>query len=124
MVGKFDGSLAPSPGTNMVYQLTSAVQVENGARLFWPHFGFFYKAVATKISVYLYDLATSSEVKIIDEGIVNPIGNTVSSETEWKYISKNLSTVAELTSMWNSGSEKLWQGREKSPYILKVEILL
>ena len=89
----------------------SAVQVEKGRRLFWPHFGFFYKAVATKISAFLYDLSTGSETKIIEsDGIINPTTNTISSGmVEWKYISKNLSDVTKLKDMWNSTTENLWQ---------------
>ena len=106
MAGEFDASLA-SAASSMEYHLVSAVQVENGKRLLWPHFGFFYKAVATKISVYFYDLTTAT--KIIDEGIVNPIGNSISKEKEWKYVSKNLSTLTQFTNMWSANTEKSWQ---------------
>ena len=88
-----------------------------------PHFGFFYKAVATKITVYLYDIAANSEVKIIDEGIVNPIGNTISTELEWRYVSKNLSLVAEYISTVNAGSEKMWQVTRMSKHSLEINML-
>lgn len=113
LAGKFDESLA-SEASSMEYQLVSPVQVEHGKRLLWPHFGFFYKAVATKISVYFYDLTTAT--KIFDGGIVNPIGNSISKEIEWKYLSKNLSTLTQFTDMWNANTEKSWQVVQKHTF--------
>ena len=123
MAGKFDESLATGTPKSMEYHLVSSVQKENGPRLLWPHFGLFYKAIATKISVYFYDLATSTKVKIIDVdsgGIVNSIGNSISKEMEWKYLSKNLSTLTQFTDMWSANTEKLWQVA-RQPNFVKIE---
>ena len=110
LVGKFDESLAGGKNS-MEYHLVSEVQVEKGKRLFWPYFGFFYKAIATKISVWFYDLSASPPTKteIINEGIVNPMGNSVSNELEWKYVSRNLSTVTQYENMVTANTEKSWQ---------------
>ena len=107
LMGKYDAAL--TSGSWMEYQLVSSVQVENGRRMFWPHFGFFYKAVATKISVHMYDLSSASLHTVVDLGLVNPVGNAISKDTDWKYLSKNLSALTEFTSMWDANTEKLWQ---------------
>ena len=108
LMGKYDAVLAN--GNNwMEYQLVSAVQYENGRRMFWPHFGFFYKAAATKISVHMYDLSSSSLHNIIDLGVVNPLNNEISEEMDWMYVSKNLSTIDEFDTLWNANTDKLWQ---------------
>ena len=106
-MGKFDKSVASDMVTE--YHLVSAPQVEKGPRAFWPHFGFFYKALATKISVYYCDVPCNTPVKIIDEGEVQPIGNPISEDMEWKYVSKNLSTLTQFTDMWAASTEETWQ---------------
>ena len=111
LMGKFDDDLA-SGDSSMEYHLVSAVQLENGPRQFWPHFGFFYKAIATKVEVYFYDISSSALVKIMDEGLVDEISNTVSKASDWKYLSKNLSTITQFTDMWNTNTEKSWKVRK------------
>lgn len=105
-MGKYDDSLGGSP---MEYHLVSEVQIEKGPRLFWPHFGFFYKAIATKIEVYFYDLSTGFLTEILNEGLVNEINNPISQVSDWKYISKNLSTETKFKNMWDADTEKSWQ---------------
>ena len=107
-MGKYVPSVSNSPTE---YHLVSAIQIEQGPRLFWPHFGFFYKAIATKVEVYFYDISSSALVKIMDEGLVNEISNTVSKASDWKYLSKNLSTITQFTDMWNTNTDKSWKVR-------------
>ena len=92
-MGKYDHSLGGSP---MEYHLVSEVQIEKGPRLFWPHFGFFYKAIATKIEVYVHEIPSGFLIKIMDEGLVNEINNPISQVSDWKYLSKNLSTITKF----------------------------
>ena len=107
-MGKFDDALAEG-GSSMEYHLVSAVQLEKGPRLLWPHFGFFYKAIATKVEVYFYDIANSALVPIMDEGLVNEVSNPISKDSDWKYLSKNLSTITQFTDMWNTDTETSWK---------------
>ena len=107
-MGKYDSALA-NGNAWMEYQLISSIQVEKGRRMFWPHFGFFYKAIATKISVHMFDLDSQSLHSVIDLGFVNPVDNTISNDMDWKYVSKNLSELTEFTTMWDTNSPKLWQ---------------
>ena len=109
-MGKYDSALA-NGNAWMEYQLISSEQVEKGRRMFWPHFGFFYKAVNTKISVLMFELGSSSPPlhSVIDLGLVNPVDNKISNDIDWKYVSKNLSELTEFTTMWDTNSPKLWQ---------------
>ena len=109
-MGKYDSALA-NGNAWMEYQLISSLQVEKGRRMFWPHFGFFYKAVATKISVLIKELDGSSSPlhSVIDLGIVNPVDNKISNDMDWKYVSKNLSEMTEFTTMWDANTAKSWQ---------------
>ena len=117
LTGKYDAVLANA--NNMVeYHLVSAVQYENGRRMFWHHFGFFYKAVATKISVHMYDLSSSSLHPVIDLGVVNPLGNEISEDMDWMYVSKNLSTMTEFTDMWDANTDKLWQVMSETYFVI------
>ena len=108
LMGKFDEELA-GVSSSMEYHLVSAVQLEKGRRQFWPHFGFFYKAIATKVEVYFYDITSAALVKIMDEGLVNDVNNPISKASDWKYLSKNLSTITEFTDMWKTDTEKSWK---------------
>lgn len=108
MAGVFDDSLA-NGASMMEFSLVSSVQIENGPRKLWPHFGFFYKAVATKIAAYGYDESTGAKIKIVDLGVVNPIGNSITKDAGWKYISKNLSTIPDFVQMGKANSEKSWR---------------
>ena len=107
-MGKYDSALA-NGNAWMEYQLISSIQVEKGRRMFWPHFGFFYKAVATKISVLMCDESCSSVSSVIDLGLVNPVDNKISNDMDWKYVSKNLSEMTEFTTMWDANTAKSWQ---------------
>ena len=113
LMGKYDAVLA-NGNEWMEYHLVSAVQYENGRRMFWPHFGFFYKAAATKISVHMYDISSTSLHSVIDLGVVNPLGNEISDDMDWMYVSKNLSTIDEFITMWDANTDKLWQVMSKS----------
>ena len=108
MAGVFDDSLA-NGASMMEFSLVSSVQIENGPRKLWPHFGFFYKAVATKISAYGYAESTGAKIKIVDLGVVNPIGNSITKDAGWKYISKNLSTIPDFVQMGKANLEKSWR---------------
>ena len=107
-MGKYDTALA-NGNSWMEYQLVSSIQIEKGRRMFWPHFGFFYKAIATKISVHMFDLNSQSLHSVIDLGLVNPVDNTISNDMDWKYVSKNLSELTEFTTMWDDGGPRLWR---------------
>ena len=108
MAGVFDDLLA-NGASMMEFILVSSVQIENGPRKLWPHFGFFYKAVATKISAYGYAESTGAKIKIVDLGVVNPIGNSITKDAGWRYISKNLSTIPDFVQMGKANSEKAWR---------------
>ena len=110
LMGKFDESLAPPPATNMVYQLVSAVQVESGPRLFWPHFGFFYKAKNTKVKVIFLEKSSGTQHNVLDI-MVNELNNEIERESEWKYFSKNISEISFISTAWSGTSDVEWQVR-------------
>ena len=117
LTGKYDAVLANGNGW-MEYHLASAIQYENGPRMYWPHFGFFYKAAATKISVHMWDLSSRSLHPVIDLGLVNPLDNEISEDMDWMYVSKNLSTMTEFTDMWDANTDKLWQGTIETSFVI------
>ena len=116
LMGKYDAVLANGKDW-MEYQLVSSVQYENGRRMFWPHFGFFYKAAATKISVHMYDLSSQSLHPVIDLGVVNPLDNEISEDMDWMYVSKNFSTITEFIDMWDANTDKLWQVTSETYFV-------
>ena len=81
------------------YSLSSPIQREEGPRMFYPHFGFAYKAVNTNVKVIL----RSSAFKIVDFEVTKPLTNT-----DWEYYFKDLSTTP-LGTVWAGTSEYFWQ---------------
>ena len=91
----------------MEFHLATSIQVENGPRLFYPHFGFFYRALSTNVSVYLYDVVSGSKTRIVTQNI-----SANSADKEWVYMNKNLSDIPKFKDMWNAaGTEQMWQVR-------------
>ena len=50
--------------SNTNYALVSAIQVEEGPRLFYPHLGFYYKATNTRLKVILIEIASGTKTEI------------------------------------------------------------
>ena len=93
---------------NANYALVSAIQVEEGPRLFNPHFGFFYKPKNTRVKVIFVEKASGTQ-HVIMNVLENPLGNEIDREMEWKYFSKNLSDVSFLSTAWKGNSKLAWQ---------------
>ena len=80
---------------NTMYALMSAIQVEKGPRLFYPQFGFFYKAKNTRVKVLFHDQSASPpQTHTIYNVLENEESNDVSRQLEWKYFAKNLSDIS------------------------------
>ena len=93
---------------NTNYAIVSAVQVEHGPRLFYPHFGFFYKAKNTRVKVKFVEKASGTKHDIMTV-LENPLNNNIERDLEWKYFSQNLSDVSFLTAAWNGNTKIEWQ---------------
>ena len=50
--------------SNTNYALVSAIQVEEGPRLFYPHLGFYFKAANTRLKVILVETASGTKHEI------------------------------------------------------------
>ena len=85
---------------NTNYGLVSAIQVEEGPRLFYPHFGFFYKAKNTNVKVIFAETAS---------GTKHEIKNSLENDFYWKSFSKNLSDVSFLNTAWGGSTKLEWQ---------------
>ena len=90
------------------YALASAVQVEEGRRLFYPQFGFFYKAKNTRLKVIFVEKASKTKHEILNV-MENRLNNDIEREPEWKYFAKNLSDVSFLTTAWRGNTKVEWQ---------------
>ena len=89
------------------YMLQSKWQHENGPRMFYPMFGFAYKAINTNVKVSLYKDGESSPVVILDKFHDKIEHNDV--DDGWHYFSKNLTNVAFLKSAWDSSTAIKWR---------------
>ena len=85
---------------NTNYGLVSAIQVEEGPRLFYPHFGFFYKARNTRVKVIFAETVS---------GTKHEITNSVENDYYWKTFSKNLSDVSFLSTAWGGSTKLEWR---------------
>ena len=84
--------------------MVSPIQKIHGPRLFYPHFGFAYRATNTRIRVVLL------------EGLESPTKHVLLDETfdrvdTWRYFMKNLTEVAFLEEAWSADPpvEKEWR---------------
>ena len=88
--------------------MVSAIQVEEGPRLFDTTFGFFYKAKNTNIKVVFVEKASNTQHVQFDM-LENPPNNEIDTTSSWKYFSKNLSDVSFLTTAWSANTKLEWQ---------------
>ena len=88
--------------------MVSAIQVEEGPRLFDTTFGFFYKAKNTNIKVVFVEKASNTQHVQFDM-LENPLNNEIDTTSSWKYFSKNLSDVSFLTTAWSANTKLEWQ---------------
>ena len=96
------------PTANTNYALVSAIQLEEGPRLFDTTFGFFYKAKNTNIKVVFVEKASNTQHVQFDM-LENPPNNEIDTTSSWKYFSKNLSDVSFLTTAWGANTKLEWQ---------------
>ena len=93
-----DNLVGANENTN--YGLVSAIQVEEGPRLFYPHFGFYYKAKNTRVKVIFAETAS---------GTKHEIKNSVENAYYWKTFSTNLSDGSFLSTAWGGNAKLEWQ---------------
>ena len=108
MVFLFLSDILVGSASNTNYALVSAIQVEEGPRLFDPYFGFFYKAKNTRIKVIFVETASKTQHVQFDS-LENTPNNEIDTESSWKYFSKNLSDVSFLTTAWGGSTRLEWQ---------------
>ncbi len=86
------------------YALYSPVQTENGPRLFYSLFGFWYKGKNTRITARLFRTTQTFDL--------TPSPNIFADDLRWMYFSENITTILKSTS-WASYSDKEWQVKTK-----------
>ena len=82
------------------YALYSPVQTENGPRLFYSLFGFWYKGKNTKITARLFRTTQTFDL--------TPSPYIFADDLRWMYFSENITTILKSTS-WASYTDKEWQ---------------
>ena len=103
----------------------SAIQVEEGPRLFDTVFGFYYKAKNTQIKVIFVETASNTQHVQLDLLEYPPssssnLPNEIDDFSSWKYFSKNLSDVSFLTTAWAADTRLEWQVF----FLLMIEFLV
>ena len=94
--------------SNTNYALVSAIQVEEGPRLFYPHLGFYYKAANTRLKVILVETASGTKHEI-KNNLLNAHDNELERHEEWRYFTQNLTDVSFLSSAWSGSTRTEWQ---------------
>lgn len=79
------------------YHLVSPMLEEYGARLFYPHFGFAYRAKNTKVKVLILEDGNPTKVHTVVEMLLDD-------ESCWNYFGKNLSEVKYLNDIWTNST--------------------
>ena len=106
--GNYVINVSENENINLIFLITIAWQQNNKAykRMFYPMFGFAYKAVNTNVKVSLIKEGDSNHVIVLDRFVEKVNGD----ESEgWHYFSKNLSHVDFLKDAWDSDTEIKWR---------------
>ena len=101
------------------YGLVSAIQVEEGPRLFHPHFGFYYKALNTRVKVIFVETSSGTQHEIMNS-LVNAFDNEIERIMEWRHFSQNLSDVSFLSTAWSGNTKIEWQVKHFSKTLSKL----
>ena len=88
------------------YTLSSPILREEGKRLFYPHFGFAYKAIDANVKViFVSDVGGANTQTVLFDKSDHSLN------TNWQYFFTNLSDVTFLSDVWSDSAEPelLWQ---------------
>ena len=76
--------------------------------MFYPHFGFFYRAKNTRVKVIFLEKPSGTQHEILNI-MVNEPNNEIQRESEWKYFSKNISEISFISTAWGGTTDVEWQ---------------